>query len=99
MPGDVDHVIDAAEDSEVAVRRLNRAVTGKVRPVPPVLALGILVVFLVIGFHEAVGIFPDGLHDAWPRVADADVAGPASWRHFVSHFIVDDRMNAGHSRS
>src|SRR2546426_6819949 len=53
MPGDVDHVVDAAEDAVVAVFRLHRAVARHVWPVAPVLAFRILAVARVVHAHEA----------------------------------------------
>ena len=74
VPGHVDHVVDPAEDPEVAVGGLHRAVAGEVRPVAPVLAVRVLVVLRVVGVDEPLGLAPDRLEDARPRVADADVA-------------------------
>src|SRR5437879_5870725 len=75
MAGDVDDVVDAAEDAVVAVRGERGAVTGKVGPVLPLFTFGILAIFLVILLHETIGIAPDGLHDAGPGIADADISG------------------------
>src|SRR6266436_7374556 len=77
VAGDVDHVVDAAEDPIVAVRGEHGAVGGVVGPITPVLALGILVVLFVVLIDEALRVAPDGLHDARPRIADADVASAA----------------------
>src|SRR4029077_12175273 len=99
VPGDVDHIVDASEDSEISVRRAEGAVAGEVRPVTPVFALGILVVFRVVRLDEAIRILPDGLHDARPRIADADVAGLCATRHLFAFFVIDDRMNPRHART
>ena len=80
VPGDIDHVVDPAEDPEVAVGRLDRAVAGEVRPVVPVLAVLVPAVLRVVGVDESLGLAPDRLEDARPRVADADVAGLAAAR-------------------
>src|SRR5205823_6449401 len=66
VTGDVDHVVNAAEDAEVAVGRLHRAVAAQERPVAPVLALGILIVLGEIGLDVAVAVAPDRLHDPGP---------------------------------
>src|ERR1019366_5084918 len=95
VPGHIDHVVNAAEDPEVAVGSLHRPVAGEVGPVTPVLAVRVLVVLAVVGVHEPLGLAPDGLEDARPRVADADVAGlAASRRHLVAVLVVDDRVDA-----
>src|SRR2546425_2791580 len=95
VPGDVDHVVDAAEDAVVAVLRLHRAVTRHVRPVAPVLAFRVLAVTRVVHAHEAVRISPDGLHDAGPRIADADVARLArTGFQFLPFIVVDHRVDA-----
>src|SRR5580700_6150167 len=48
VAGHVDHVVDAAEDPEVAVGRLGGAVAGEVRPVVPVGGVRVLVVLGVV---------------------------------------------------
>src|ERR1700688_4250973 len=47
MAGDVDDVIDAAENAVVAVGGKHSAVRGVVRPIAPIFAVRILVVFFV----------------------------------------------------
>src|SRR5919197_6148780 len=95
MPGHVDHVVDPAEDAVVAVLCLHRAVAGHVGPVAPILALRVLAVARVIDPHEAVRILPDRLHDAGPRIADADVAGLAGPRfELLAFLVVDHGMDA-----
>src|SRR6266498_3006231 len=95
MAGDVDHVVDAAEDSKVTVRRLHRAVTRQVRPVAPVLALGITAVARVVLPHVAIRVLPDGLERAGPGVADADIARLArTARKLLPLVVVDHRMDA-----
>jgi hypothetical protein len=76
MAGDVDHVVDAAENAIVAVGRLQRAVAGEVRPIAPILAVRVFAVARVILRDKAVGIAPDGLEYSGPRIADADIARP-----------------------
>src|SRR5213082_2456605 len=97
MTSDVDDVVDAAEDAEVAVFALHGPVAGEVRPVLPVLRLRILVVLRVVSLDEAIGILPDRLHDSRPRIADADVTRLRSRRDFLSFLVVDDRMDAGNA--
>jgi hypothetical protein len=75
MPRDVDDVIDAAEDAIVAVGGKNSAVGGVVRPIAPIFAERILVVFLVVLVDEALRAAPDGLHDARPGIANANISG------------------------
>src|SRR5581483_2965308 len=90
--------VDAPENAVVAVGRTERTVAGEVRPVAPVLALRILAVLRVVRLHEAIGIFPDRLENARPRIADADVAR-APRRQFIALFVVDHGMNPRHARS
>src|SRR5204863_3990390 len=90
VAGDVDDVVDAAEDAVVTVGRLHRPVAAQERPVAPVLALGILVVLGEIRLDVALAVAPDRLHDARPRIADAHVArraGPLG--HFRPGFVVN----------
>src|SRR5206468_2785057 len=95
MPGDVDDIVDAAKDAVIAVIRLHRAVARHVRPVKPVLAFRVLAVTRVVHAHEAVRISPDGLHDAGPRIADADVARLArTGFQFLPFIVVDHRVDA-----
>src|SRR5438046_916141 len=95
MPGDVDDVVDTAEDPEVAVSGLNGAVAGEVRPVLPLLPIFVLGVFCLISLHETGGNLPDRLHYSPPLISDSDVARLGALRNFFAVFIEDDRMNAG----
>src|SRR5215469_4888576 len=98
VAGHVDDVVDATEDAEVAVLGLQRAVTGEVRPVVPVLAVRIGVVLAVVDVDEPLGLTPYRLHDAGPWVADADVAGlAAALGNLVAVLVVDDRVDAEHA--
>src|SRR5205085_10864912 len=99
VTGDVDDVVDAAEDAEVAFLALHRPVAGEVRPVLPLLRVLVLVVLCVIGLDEAIGIFPDRLHDPRPWIANADVARLRSGRDFLAFLVVDDRMDSGNART
>src|SRR6478735_3030657 len=100
MAGYIDYVVHAPENSEVAIRRLYRAVTGKVRPVSPVLALGILVVFAVILRHKAVTVAIDGLEHSRPRISDADVPCLARTAfYFFAFFVKDHRIDTRQSRA
>src|SRR4029077_10222210 len=87
-----------AEDPVVPVRRPDRAVTGEVGPVLPVLAARVLVVLGVEDLDEPLGRAPGRLHDARPGVADADVAGLAVG-YLVAVLVVDGRVDANHRRA
>src|ERR1700730_9796777 len=88
MAGDIDDIVYAAEDAIVSVSGENGAVGSIVGPVAPVLALRILVVLLVILRHEALGISPNGLHDAGPGIANTDVAGHVRARFYLVPFLI-----------
>src|SRR5581483_7760879 len=95
VAGDVDHVIDAPEDADVAVGGLHGAVAGVVRPVAPVFAPGIAVVLGVVLPDEALAVAPDGLENSRPRITDTDVARLArAGRNLPAFFVEDDRVNA-----
>src|SRR6266705_6134139 len=95
VAGDVDDVIDAAEDAIVTVGGEHGAVRRVVRPIAPVLALRIFVVLFVILIDESLRVAPNGLHDSRPRITNADVAGvPRARPDFISVFVPDDRINA-----
>jgi len=95
MAGDVDDVVYPTEDAVVAVGGERGAVAGKVRPVLPLFAFGVLAIFFVILLHEAIGITPDGLHDAGPGIANADVSrGVFAGFDFLSIFIPDGGKNS-----
>src|SRR5206468_11236756 len=99
VPGDVDDIVDAAKDAVITVLRLHRAVARHVRPVAPVLAFGALAVTRVVHAHEAVRISPDGLHDAGPGIADADVARLArTGFQFLPFIVVDHRVDRKSTR-
>src|SRR5208337_1331078 len=43
-------------------------------------------------------VTPDGLHDPWPGISDADVPRfPRTGVHFLSHFIEDHGVDARHA--
>src|SRR6266576_2251109 len=93
---DVDDVIDAAEDAIVTVGGEHGAVRRIVRPVAPVLALRILVVLFVVLRDEALGVAPNGLHDARPGIPNSDGAGFSRARGSFSSLTVPNiRINAG----
>ncbi len=95
MSGDVDDIIDASEDPEIAVRSFHRGITGEIGPVAPVFALGIFVVHAEIGVHETVAVAPDGLEAARPGILDADVARLAgTGSNLVALVIENDWVNA-----
>src|SRR5215510_5447686 len=98
VPGHVDHVVHAAEDPVVPVRRPYRAITGEVGPVVPVLAARVLVVLGVVDLDEPLGLAPDRLHDARPGVADADVPGLAVG-YLIPVLVVDGWVDADHRRA
>src|SRR5208337_1040232 len=98
VPGDVDDIVDATQDAIVAVGRLQSTVAGHVWPVAPVPAVPILAVPHVVLLDVAIGVFPDRLERARPRVLDTDVSGAAGARRdFVADLVIDNRMNAGHA--
>src|SRR5262249_50409411 len=100
VAGDVDHVVDAAEDPEVAVGRLERAVAGEVGPVVPVLAVRVSVVLGVVHIDEPLGLSPDRLHDSGPRVLDANVArAAAAGGDLVRVLVVDRREDTERARA
>ncbi len=100
MAGDVDDVIDAAEDAVVAVGGERGAVTGEVGPVLPLFTLGVPTIFFVVLLHKAIGIAPDGLHDAGPGIADADVSGGVlAGFDFFSIFVPDGGVNPERGRA
>src|SRR5262249_15325029 len=66
VTGDVDHVIDAAQNAKVAIRGLDSAIASEIRPVSPILALTVLAVLLVIGRHVTFWLAPNSLKNAGP---------------------------------
>src|SRR5271166_3642681 len=100
VPGDVDDVVDPAQDAIVAVSRLQGTVIGEIGPVPPVLAVRVLAIPPVVCLDEAIRVLPDRLEYSGPRVLDADVPrAPRAWRNLVALLVVDDWMDAGHART
>src|SRR5260370_36261041 len=98
MPGHVDHVVDASKDSEVTVLRQQRAVAREVRPVVPVFAVLLLVVFGVVGLDEPVRVSVDGLENARPGVADSDFAALLTpFRYGPALLFEDLRKAAKHA--
>src|SRR5271165_5526662 len=97
VPGYVDYVIHASQDPEIAVHGQHGSVRREIRPVMPVLAVAILAVFSVILLDEARAITPNGLHDPWPGIANADVPClPRTGGHILSHFVDDGGVDARH---
>src|SRR5882762_2233738 len=95
VAGDVDDVIDAAKDAIVTVGGEHGAVRSVVGPITPVLALRILVVLFVVLRDEALGVAPNGLHDARPGIANADVAGVSrACFNFISFLVPNHRINS-----
>ncbi|GBE21803.1 hypothetical protein BMS3Bbin01_01155 [bacterium BMS3Bbin01] len=100
VTGDVDDIVDSTKDPEVTVGCLDGAVARQIRPVAPVLAVFVPAVPLVVDLDESVGLFPDRLEDARPRVADADVPGPAaSGLDSVVVVVVDHRVDSEDPRA
>src|SRR5260221_99594 len=100
MAGNVDHVVDAAENAVVAIRGEHSAVRCVIRPVAPILALRILVVLLVVLIDDSLRAAPDGLHNPGPRVAYANISsGAGACAHFLSFFIPNNRIDAERGRS
>src|SRR5208337_2396466 len=98
VSGDVDDIVDSTLDAIVAVGRLQSTVAGHVWPVAPVLTVPVLAVARIVLLDVAIGVFPDRLERARPRVLDTDVSGAAGARRdFVAVLVIDDRMNAGHA--
>src|SRR5258708_36604142 len=95
MAGNVDHVVDAAEDAVVAIRGEHSAVRCVIRPVAPILALRILVVLLVVLIDESLRSSPDGLHNPGPRVAYANISsGAGAAPPALPIFTPNSRMSA-----
>src|SRR6266487_80879 len=100
VPGHIDHIVDPAKDAEIAVGCQNRAVTSEVRPVMPIFTLLVAAVLLIVDLHKSLRLAPDRLKDAWPWVADANVAGPsASGLDQIAFFIVDRGVDPKDSRA
>src|SRR6266481_369811 len=100
MPGDIDDVVYAAQNPEITIGGLHRAVTSEVWPVMPVFALRILVVFLVVLAHKALAVAPDRLENSRPRIADADI--PCFARagfHFLRVLVEDDGIDSRYRRT
>src|SRR6266487_6114272 len=95
MARDVDNVVNAAEDAVVTIGSKNRPISSIIGPVAPILAARVLVVFFVVLSDEALRIAPDGLHDARPGIADANVSSLVrARRNFFSVLIPNHRINA-----
>ncbi len=95
MAGNIDDVVDAAQDAVIAVGGKNGAISGVVGPIAPVFALRILAVFFVVLIDEALRAAPNGLHDPRPGIANADISGFARARlDLFSVLVPDDRINA-----
>src|SRR5690349_20251789 len=100
VAGNVDYVVHAPKNAEVAVAGKQSAVAGEVRPVAPILARRILAILRVVLLHEAVGIAPDSLHDARPGVAYADVSRRViAGFDFLAVLVPDDGVNAEGGRA
>src|SRR5258707_8490621 len=96
----MDHIVDPAKDAEIPVGCQNSTVTSEVRPVTPVFTLLVPAVLLIVDLHKSLRLAPDRLKDAWPGVADANVAGPsASGFDHIAFFIVDDGVDPKDSRA
>ena len=95
MAGDVDDIVDAAEDAVVAIGGQHRAISGVVWPIAPIFAVRILVVLFVVLADEALRIAPDGLHDAGPRIANANVSGVVgAGGNFFAFFVPNHGIDA-----
>src|SRR6516165_2217716 len=98
VPGNVDDVVNSTQDPIVAVGRLQGAVARHVRPIAPVTTVPVLTVPRVVLVDVTIGVFPDRLKRARPRILDADISSPAgALRNLVTHLVIDDWMNAGHA--
>src|SRR5260370_6872260 len=66
-------------------------------PIMPELALRILVVLFVGLRDEALGVAPNGLHDARPGIADANVASVSrACFNLFSFLVPNHRINSEH---
>src|SRR6266568_1244981 len=100
MARDVDDVVNATEDAVITVGRKHSTVRSVIGPVAPILAARVLVVFFVVLSDEALRIAPDGLHDARPGIADANVSSLVrARRNFFSVLIPNHRINAENRRA
>src|SRR5205823_7343441 len=78
----------------------HRSVGREVRPVAPVLAFRISAILRVVLFDEAIVVAPNGLHDAGPRIPNADIARFArAGGNLAGGFIVNDRIDAERART
>src|SRR5262249_53404552 len=94
MPSYVNHIIHAPENAVIAVGGQDGSIGCVVGPVLPFLALRILAVLGVILPHETVSVAPNGLHDAGPGIANADIPGFAgAGLHFFAVFIPNRRID------
>jgi hypothetical protein len=64
----IDHVVDSAEDAEVTVGSVERAVAAQERPAVPILAVRIGVVLRAVGLDEPFVVAPDRLQQAGHRL-------------------------------
>src|SRR5207247_11157314 len=90
----------SAEYSIVTIRSEHGSIGCKVGPVPPVRAFWVFAIFLIVLPYKAIAVLPHGLHDARPRVANANVAcfaGPGF--HLLPALIVNNRVNAQNGRA
>src|SRR5438874_2509109 len=100
VPGDIDDIIHAAEDAIVAVRGKHGAIRSVIRPIAPILAFRVPAILSVILTGETVGVSPNGLHDARPGIADADVSGHVrAGFDFLRFFVPNHRINSQRRRA
>ena len=96
----LDDIIDSAEDSVISVGSFHGSITSQVWPIAPIFAVGIFAVLFIILRNISIAIPPNGLKCTGPGVLDAYIAGPAlSGMNFFAIFIINDRMNARHTRT
>src|SRR6266496_3800841 len=75
-------------------------ITSSTRPIMPIFTLLVAAVLLIVDLHKSLRLAPDRLKDAWPWVADANVAGPsASGLDQIAFFIVDRGVDPKDSRA
>src|SRR5262249_14415020 len=77
VAGHVDDVVDPTKDAIVTVLRLQGAVIREIGPVPPILAVWVLAVSLVVLLHEAIWVLPNLREVPGRGIRDADVARAA----------------------
>ena len=58
MAGDVDNIVDPAQDTEIAVCCFHGRITGQIRPITPIFAVRVLVVSSIVVFDKTLHDHP-----------------------------------------